>query len=392
MFNFDIVHSSTTSRARLGKIHTPHGIIKTPAFVTVGTKATIKSLAPEDLELTKTQFIFGNTYHLVLSPGTELIKKAGGIHKLSVIDKPFITDSGGFQVFSLAFQDRKNMYQLNIGHDDAPSPTHPPLVKITDDGVKFKSHIDGTEYFFTPEFSINAQIDIGADLIVAFDECIYNGATKKYTEQATRRTHEWALRSLKAYKSGTSAQRQQLYGIIQGGLYQDLRVDSTKFIAEQDFFGIALGGVSVGETNEELRMTVEWIMNELHADKRPRHMLGISTLDDVLYSVKHGIDTFDCVLPTRDARVGFLYTYKSKRKDLEDYDKIKITQGFYKADLSPIDKQCDCYTCKNFSRAYIHHLFKQRELLGYRLATIHNLYFIEDFFARIRQAIELDML
>jgi queuine tRNA-ribosyltransferase len=139
-------------------------------------------------------------------------------------------------------------------------------------------------------------------------------------------------------------------------------------------------------------MTVEWIMNELHADKRPRHMLGISTLDDVLYSVKHGIDTFDCVLPTRDARVGFLYTYKSKRKDLEDYDKIKITQGFYKADLSPIDKQCDCYTCKNFSRAYIHHLFKQRELLGYRLATIHNLYFIEDFFARIRQAIELDML
>lgn len=392
MFQFDIVSKSTKTRARRGVLKTPHGDIQTPAFVTVGTKATIKSLSPADVDLTQTQLIFGNTYHLVLSPGTDLIKKAGGIHMLSGINKPFITDSGGFQVFSLAFQNRKNMYELNLSQDDAQSPPHPSLVKITNDGVKFKSHIDGTEFYFTPEFSIKAQVDIGADFIVAFDECIYNGAAKKYTEQATYRTHEWALRSLNTYSQESSPKRQQMYGVIQGGLFEDLRRTSTEFTAAQNFFGISLGGVSVGETNEELRTTVTWIMDMLHSDHRPRHLLGISTLDDVLYSVKHGVDTFDCVLPTRDARVGFLYTYRGSRKKLEDYDRIKITQSVFKSDISPIDKQCTCYTCQKFSRAYLYHLFKQRELLGYRLATIHNLYFIEDFFKRIREAIELDLL
>lgn len=392
MFQFDVVSKSTKNRARRGVLKTPHGDIQTPAFVTVGTKATVKSLSPVDADLTRTQLIFGNTYHLVLSPGTDLIKKAGGIQALSGINKPFITDSGGFQVFSLAFQNRKNMYELNLSQDDDQSPPHPSLVKITDDGVKFKSHIDGTEFYFTPEFSIKAQADIGADFIVAFDECIYNGATKKYTEQATNRTHEWAIRSLNTFAKESSPKHQQMFGVIQGGLHEDLRLKSTEFIAAQNFFGIGLGGVSVGETNEELRTTVTWIMNTLHSDPRPRHLLGISTLDDVLYSVKHGVDTFDCVLPTRDARVGFLYVNRSIRKTLENYDRIKITQSAFKNDLSPIDKQCECYTCQHFSRAYLHHLFKQRELLGYRLATIHNLYFIEDFFKRIREAIEQDLL
>lgn len=385
-FSFDIPVQSSISRARRGILKTPHGTIQTPAFVTVGTKATVKALSPEDLEKMKTQFIFANTYHLVLSPGPDVIAAHGGIHAMSGIEKPMITDSGGFQVFSLSFPHRKNMYQLSDSASTVEDDeTHPTLVKITNDGVTFRAHTDGTEYTFTPEFSIDAQQKIGADFMVAFDECIYNGATKKYTEQATHRTHEWAVRSVKKAKSTCEIDGpQRVYGVIQGGRFQDLRTMSTEYIASLPVFGIGLGGVSVGEKNEELREEVEWIMDVLHSDPRPRHLLGISTFDDVLYAVKQGLDTFDCILPTRDARTGRLYVRVGEKDGVGIYDKINIRNAQWKSNIEPINAD----SLGNVSYAYLHHLLKQRELLYYRLATIHNLYMTEQFFKEIRQAIE----
>lgn len=393
MFAFDISVQNSRgssrvydqpSRARRGHLRTPHGTIETPAFVTVGTKATVKGLSPEDLEKVGTQLIFANTYHLTLSPTPEVVSRHGGIHAMSGIQKPFITDSGGFQVFSLAFQNRKKMYELQVSHDDAPSPATPHFVKINDDGVIFHSHIDGTKYVFTPEFSIDAQQKIGADFMVAFDECIYNGATKKYTKNATQRTHEWAKRSLEASQGGPMS-AQQLYGVIQGGMFQDLREWSTQTIAEMPFLGIALGGVSVGETNQELRDEIAWIMDVLHADPRPRHLLGISTFDDVIYGVKHGIDTFDCVLPTRDARTGKLYVQAGVDDDgLPVIDKMKIGDTRWKGCLEKVNER----VLGEVSYAYMHHLYKQRELLYYRFATMHNLAMMEMFFAEVRRGIE----
>lgn len=393
-FTFDILHKSSRSRARRGSISTPHGIVETPAFVTVGTKGTVKSLGPEDLEKTGTQFVFANTYHLVLSPGVDIVEKLGGVHAMSGIQKPMITDSGGFQAFSLAFPDRKNMYELMPQHDDgADEMKRKPMAKVTDEGVEFTSHIDGKKHMFTPESSIEAQQKIGADFIVAFDECIYNGATKEYTERATDRTHEWALRSL-AQLTGPGpkkiAPKQQMYGVIQGGQYKDLRELSTNFIAAQPFFGIALGGVSVGETNQELRDQIEWMMDILHEDVRPRHLLGVSTLDDVIYAVKQGVDTFDCILPTRDARIGKLYikTPATMKDPLKGYEVIDIMKAPYKDNADFVNE----VVLGKVTYAYLHHLFKQRELLAYRLASINNLFMIEQFFADIRKAVEEDRI
>jgi tRNA-guanine transglycosylase len=393
-FDFTILQKSSQSRARRGRITTPHGDIETPAFVTVGTKGTIKALAPEDLEKTGTQFVFANTYHLVLSPGAEIVQKHHGIHAMSGIQKPFITDSGGFQAFSLAFPDRKNMYELLPQHDDAlpEEVKRKPLAKITDNGVEFTSHIDGKKHLFTPESSIKAQQNIGADFVVAFDECIYNGATKDYTQRATERTHDWALRSLAQLKEKVflPAGAQQMYGVIQGGQFKDLRELSTNFIAAQPFFGIALGGVSVGETNAELREEVTWMMDVLHEDTRPRHLLGVSTLEDVLFSVKQGVDTFDCILPTRDARIGHIYirTKETTKDPLKGYGMVDIMKAPSKNNMEFVNKE----VLGNVTYAYLHHLFKQRELLAYRLATINNLYMIEKFFAEIRKAVEEDRL
>ncbi len=385
-FNFKIHSKSKKSRARRGTISTPHGNIETPAFVTVGTKASVKALAPSDLELTNSQFIFANTYHLVLSPGVDLVHKLGGIHAMSGINKPIITDSGGFQAFSLAFPKRKNMYDLGILHDDAED-VRKPFVKITDDGVEFKSHIDGSKHFFTPESSIEAQQKIGADFVVAFDECIYNGATKEYTKRATDRTHEWAKRSLEQLKKKITGRDQEMFGVIQGGRFKGLREESTTFISSLPFFGIGLGGVSVGETNKELREEVSWIMDMLHEDMRPRHLLGISTLDDVIFAVKQGIDTFDCILPTRDARIGKLYIKNPKGKEGK-FETIDIFKSPFKSNTKYINQE----VLGNVTYAYLHHLFKQRELLAYRLATIHNLWMIEEFFKDIRKKIEEGLL
>jgi tRNA-guanine transglycosylase len=369
-FSFEIKHKSTKSKARRGALTTPHGVIQTPAFVTVGTKSSVKSLTPEDLDNIGTQFCFVNTYHTVLSPGTEIMEKVGGVHNFSKIKQPIITDSGGFQVFSLA----RNKF--------AKDKESPHLVKITEDGVKFKSHIDGTEFYFTPEFSIQAQKKIGADFIVAFDECTYLEATEKYTRNAMNRTHEWANRSLRAF--GTS-ETQQMYGVIQGGTFENLRKESAKYIASLPFQNLAIGGVSVGETKKQMREQISWVMDEIWEDPRPRHLLGIGDFDDIFDSVEQGLDTLDCVSPTRHARVGRLYV-----RNNNIFSGIDIFDSKYRADLTPIYDHCDCYTCKNFTKAYLFHLFKQKELLYYRLATIHNLTFMETMMRDIRKSIEED--
>lgn len=378
MFGFKVLYQSTKSKSRRGRITTPHGIIETPAFVTVGTKATVKSLTPDDLELTKSQFVFSNTYHLVLSPTLEVLEKAGGVHEFSKINKPIITDSGGFQIFSLARENNKTNRQ-----DESPI-----LVKINDDGVTFRSHTDGATYVFTPEFSISAQKIIGADCIVAFDECVYHGASEKYTKRSMERTHDWARRSINEFAK-KNRHDQRMYGVIQGGMYQSLRQQSAEYIASLPFWGLAVGGISVGETKTEMRQQLGWVMDVIHTDPRPIHALGIGHIDDIIDMVKMGVDTFDCVTPTRDARVGKLYkSLHDTHTALHETETIDIVKTQYKSDMLSIDEKCQCYTCQNFSRAYLHHLFKQRELLAYRLATIHNLYFMEDFFKEIRKKIE----
>lgn len=445
-FEFKVLKKSKKSDARLGILTTPHGQVKTPAFVTVGSKGTVKSLTPEDLDRVGTQMVFVNTYHTALSPGIEIVEKAGGIHQLSGIKQVIITDSGGFQVFSLPGAKRRNDAKKKARRNDAHYNNFvPPVkVKISDDGVEFRSPIDGKSFFFTPEFSIEAQKKIGGDLMVAFDECTYYGASYKYTKKAMERTHSWAKRSLVEFdkrpvnenllvsqlasrpelragagplarlvasNGGGSARSfaqtppervkflggfnkdQRLFGVIQGGLFKDLRQQSAKFISSLPFFGLAIGGVSVGETKKEMREQVSWVREVIKDDPRPLHLLGVGEVDDIFATVKMGVDSMDCVIPTRHARMGKLYRkVRSSRFKAQSHKEIDIFKSKYRGDLNPVDESCQCYTCRHFTRAYLHHLFKQRELLGYRLATIHNLYFFERLFKNIRRLIKEDKL
>jgi tRNA-guanine transglycosylase len=385
-FKFTVQKKQPNSKARTGTLVTPHGTIQTPAFVTVGTKGTVKSLSPENIDSLKSQLIFVNTYHMVLSPGLEILKKAGGIRTLSNISTPLITDSGGFQVFSLG---RQKTSQLTTADNTDIAPT---LVKISEDGVRFKSPIDGREFFFTPEFSIQAQKIIGADLMVAFDECAPGGSSYNYTVKAMNRTHEWAVRSLNEAKievDPVPGLDQRLYGVIQGGQFEDLRKKSAEYISSLPFFGLAIGGVSVGETKQEMREQIKWVTDVIEQDLRPRHLLGIGEIDDIFDGVELGMDTMDCVTPTRHARMGRLYVYGAKDNKRKKHE-LDITKLIYKADLSPIDPECECYTCLTFSKSYVHHLFKERELLGYHLATMHNLFFMEKLFKEIRVSLVED--
>lgn len=350
-FSFSLEHRDHRSRARTGVIHTPHGNIQTPAFVPVGTQASVKSLTPEELSTIGVQLFFVNTYHMYLRPGIEVVKKAGGLHKFMHWNRPLMTDSGGFQVFSLA---RKAS-----------------LVKITGDGVEFQSHWDGTKHKFTPESSMKWQEELGSDMHIAFDDCTPYGVTHEKARKSLDRTHAWAKRSLESHTQGA------LYGSIQGSVFEDLRKESAKFISGMDFDGIAIGGVSVGEKKKEMENVLKWVMPMLPDDK-PRHLLGVGELDDIFTLVSHGMDTFDCVQPTRLARVGMLYVRNKQ---------IDITKARFAGDFVPVEKGCSCYTCTNFTRAYIHHLFHVKELLGYRLATIHNLHFIHRLVDDIREAI-----
>jgi len=317
----------------------------------VGTRATVKTLSPLELDEISAQIILGNTYHLYLRPGHELIKKAGGLHEFMSWEKPILTDSGGFQVMSLA-----------------------GLRKITSEGVKFQSHLDGSYHFFTPEKVIAIQNAMGADIIMSFDECPPYPATKKYIANSLKTTLDWAKRGKEVHKN---IKKQALFGIVQGGIYQDLREESARKLMEMDFPGYAIGGLAVGEPKEELLEITNFLNNILPQDK-PRYLMGVGTPLDLLENIENGIDMFDCVMPTRNARKGTIFTKKGK---------MIIKSARYKEDFSPIDEDCDCYTCKNFSRAYIRHLFSVDEILGMRLATIHSLHFYLELVKNARLAI-----
>jgi len=375
---FEIIHTDKKTRARAGIIHTDHGDIKTPIFMPVGTQATVKTLDSADLNTIGAQIILGNTYHLHLRPGEDVIAKFGGLHKFMNWDKPILTDSGGFQVFSLGLQKEKK------GQGS--------LTKIDDDGVTFQSHIDGSSHRFTPESAIQIQHKIGADIIMAFDECTPDKADERYTKQAMERTHKWAKRCLNEHNKlhVTSYKlhdyKQFLFGIIQGSNYKHLREESARFISQLNFDGIAIGGESIGYNMKATRKILDWV-NPFIPEDKPHYTMGVGfSPTDLFDVVEKGIDMFDCVAPTRVARNGRFFVHKKINKKFY----INILNAGHRKDTRPIDPQCRCFTCQNHSRAYLHHLFKAGEMLAYRLATIHNLHFFLNLMKKIREAIKED--
>lgn len=369
------------SLARTGTISTPHGEIKTPAFIPVGTQATLKSLTPEQLEGVGAQAVLANAYHLYLRPGPETLDNAGGLHRFMNWNKPTFTDSGGFQVMSLGVGFKK-VIDMSGDQPDKPLGKKDKLAWIDDDGVNFKSHLDGSIHRFTAEKSMQIQHAIGADIIFAFDELTTLHHSYEYqVESLEKRTHPWAVRSLEEHQRLTRERAdkpyQALFGVVQGANYEDLRRQSARFLAELDFDGFGLGGAL---TKENLGEIVRWMNEELPEDK-PRHMLGISEPDDIFACIENGADTFDCVSPARVGRNGALYLPTGR---------INISNAKYRQDFTSLDANCDCYTCKNYSRAYLNHLFKAKELLFNTLATIHNERFIVRLVDGIRESINED--
>lgn len=390
-FSFQVCYQDKKTKGRTGILKTPHGEIKTPAFIPVGTCGTVKGMTPKDLKNLDVNLFFVNTYHLFLSPGADLIQRLGGLHKFISWDRSLISDSGGFQVYSLARNNKFGGKKVKIMGEVETD------CKIDDEGVIFKSHRDGLIHRFTPEISIAIQKKLGADIILCFDECTYYPATYEYTKSAMEKTHSWALRCLKTaqgkpfdYVQGKLSKnnsKQALYGIVQGGVYQDLRVESAKFIGSLPFDGIAIGGVAVGESKKEMRDVLDWTIPILPPEK-PRHLLGVGEIDDIFEIIARGIDTFDCVMPTRLGRMG-QGLLRTKNSELRTQKwTIDITKLQYASDNKPLENACQCYTCRNFSRAYINHLFRMKELLAYRLLTIHNLFFVNNLVCKIRLAIE----
>ncbi len=389
---FEIVKRDQNSRARAGVIHTPHGDIETPAFVVVGTKGTIKSIKPEDLvTYVGNQVSLSNTYHLYLQPGDELIKSHGGIHSFSNIKTPMMTDSGGFQVFSLGAAFGKGVTKFS-SEDVAPEQeealsvyskdlamSQGRLCVIDEDGVTFTSHIDGSMHRFTAERSIEIQHRIGADIIVAFDECTSPTAPYEYQEEAMERTHRWAKRSLLAHKGNYDALKMQgLFGVVQGGRFTDLRKKSAEVLGGMDFDGYGIGG---SFSKEDLGNSLAVVNDVLPLDK-PRHLLGIGEPDDIIQGVHMGCDTFDCVLPTRLGRTGTIFIHTQ-----DGTGKMSLRKSECQRDLGKPDPGCDCYVCTHYTRAYLAHLFRSHEMLGAHLASLHNLYFIVQFTANLRKNI-----
>lgn len=350
---YELIKECSRSGARLGRLHTPHGTFETPMFMPVGTQATVKTLSPEELYEMGSQVILSNTYHLFLRPGHELVQKAGGLHKFMNYKRGMLTDSGGFQVFSLG-----------------------AMRKITEEGVMFRSHIDGSKKFLSPEIATNVQEALGADIAMAFDECIPYPADYDYAKQSTERTTRWAKRCLEAH----TREDQSLFGIVQGGMYPALRKLSVQQLTELDFAGYGIGGLSVGEPKPMMYDILGQTTVDMPKDKA-RYLMGVGTADCIVEAVNLGVDMFDCVFPTRVARNGTAMT---------NYGRLVVRNACYAEDFSPIEEGCGCYTCRNFSRAYIRHLFKAEEIFALRLLTIHNLYFLLNFTKRIRQAIAED--
>ena len=342
-----------SGKARAGKITTPHGEIETPVFMPVGTQATVKAMTPEELEAIGSQIILGNTYHLYLRPSDELVAKFGGLHKFMNWKKPILTDSGGFQVFSLG-----------------------ALRKITEEGVRFSSHLDGSKHFLTPEKSINIQNNLGSDIVMLFDECPPGLSSREYMIPSIERTTRWAKRCIEAHKR---PDEQGLFAIVQGGIYEDLRDKSLRELSEMDehFSGYAIGGLAVGEPREDMYRILDYIVEKCPENK-PRYLMGVGEPLDMLEAVESGIDMMDCVQPTRIGRHGTVFT---------KYGRLVIKNAMYSEDDRPLDEDCDCYVCRNFKRGYIRHLFKAEEILGQRLATYHNLYFLIKLMKNAREAI-----
>ncbi len=405
---FDITSKSTECGARTGVIRTDHGEIETPCFMPVGTQATVKTLDSQDLEALNPEVILANTYHLHLRPGEDLIAEFGGLHKFMNWDGPILTDSGGFQVFSLGQQKAgkeqrqhlpsegrststtKESKREGSSLENAKQSEHVGLVTIDDDGVTFRSHIDGSSHRFDPTVAMDTQHKLGADIIMAWDECTPDDADEAYAKQALERTHRWAQESIDAHKKNTTyhGYNQYLFGIIQGAGHEELRKESARAISAMDFDGIAIGGESVGYNMKITKDILEWIMPLIPEDK-PHYTMGVGySPTDLFTVVEHGIDMFDCVTPTRIARNGTLYTSDTAYKDRKYTLNIRNAQ--FANDASPIDENCSCKTCKNHSRAYIHHLFKAQEMLAYRLATIHNLHFLLELMREMRTAIRED--
>ena len=354
---YELLHIDKNSGARRGVIHTPHGDIQTPIFMPVGTQATVKSMTPEELkEMVEAQIILANTYHLYFRPGHKLIEEAGGLHEFMRWDRPILTDSGGFQVFSLG-----------------------DLRKISEEGVDFKSYLDGSKHFFSPEKVMEIENSLGADIIMAFDECVKYPETYEYTKNSMERTTRWAKRCKIAHKK---SDKQALFGIIQGGFYKDLRAISAKELIELDLPGYAIGGISVGEPKDVFLDILNYTA-PLMPENKPRYLMGVGTPDYLIEAALAGIDMCDCVLPTRIARNGTALTWRGK---------VVVRNATYERDFTPLDPECDCYTCKNYTRAYIRHLVKEKEILGVRLLSIHNLRFLTKLMERIREEIEHDNL
>lgn len=378
--------TSSSGAARIGLLKTPSGTIETPAFIPVGTKADVKMLDVADLKNLQAPAVLANTYHLYLKPGPDLVEKFGGVGKFMAWDGPTFTDSGGFQVFSLGFGLEHGVSKVsNIFPDEENSPiltSKKKLMKVDEDGVSFVSHLDGSSHRFTAESSIQIQQKLGADIIFAFDECTSPLHDESYTAQAMERTHKWAERSVRAW---TNREKQGLYGIIQGGAYKNLRAKSTEYICSLDTPGLAIGG-SLGKSKSDMHRIIDWVI-PITPDKKPRHLLGIGEIEDLLRASAKGIDTFDCVAPTRMARNGGTYISPANGGKLSNKFHINIRSAKFALDKAPLDPGCDCFTCQNYTRAYIRHLFASGELLAMRLATIHNLRFVFRLMEHIRTSI-----
>lgn len=353
---YELIKECKQTGARLGLVHTPHGTIETPAFMPVGTQATVKTMSPEELKTMDAQIILSNTYHLFVRPGHEIVREAGGLHKFMNWDRPILTDSGGFQVFSLA-ENRK----------------------ISEEGVHFRSHLNGDPLFLSPEVAMEVQNALGADIIMAFDECPPYPAEYEYVKHSLERTHRWAERCLNAHARPND---QALFGIVQGGVFADLRIQSAKLLTAMDFPGYAIGGLSVGEPKALMYEMLEVTVPHLPANK-PRYLMGVGSPDALLESAIRGVDMFDCVLPTRIARNGTVMTRNGR---------LVVRNAKFARDFRPLDEECGCYTCRHYTRAYIRHLIKADETFGIRLTTIHNLHFLLDLMRGVRQAIREDRL
>jgi queuine tRNA-ribosyltransferase len=384
--NFKIEKKLKGKLGRVAILETSHGVIETPAFVVVGTKATVKSLNPEQVRDAGAQVVLANTYHLYLQPGDEKVKKMGGLGKMMNWSGPTMTDSGGFQVFSLGAAYGKGISKiLQITDPSLMIPERfddtaaPRLAKVGQDGVSFTSHLDGSVHYITPEKSIQIQHNLGADMIFAFDECTSPSEDLKYQEEALDRTHSWAKRSLEEHNKLNTKNKVALFGIVQGGREEKLRKKSAKIISEMEVEGKKFDGFGIGGSfaKEDMSTAVKWV-DEILPEDKPRHLLGIGEPEDLFMGIENGIDLFDCVLPTRLGRNGTIYT---------KYGKIHITNTTYRDDLKPIEEDCKCYTCKNYSRGYLSHLFHGKEMLAGTLASIHNIYFIVNLIKKIRQSI-----